>query len=365
MMKSADLYRMNAVPSVSALYADTLGEFLRARGLHGNVRGAMRSPAETVRIEGDRYAGMLIDGARALGDEGLGLRFGLHAGGAGFGMLGIAVATAPTLREAIRQHNELESITSTLGRATTRFCGKRVEISWHPARMPTPIVVEGILAGWVSFGRHILAERADILQVSFMHRRRAPLHEYETVFECPLRFESARYGVTIAAELLDARPRFADAALNESLNAWLGQCAASASAEGKPFTRGTTALLAGRLPLAEANEDAAAALLGVGRRTLQRALRAEGSSFRELLNAARAQRAIVGLLRQDVSMLELSAETGFDEQSSLCRAFRRWTGYAPLALKRRLSDVFQPAPAPETRALPARPSFPSSPARCL
>jgi hypothetical protein len=37
---------------------------------------------------------------------------------------------------------------------------------------------------------------------------------YETALDCPVRFEREGYGVSIASDLLDAAPRFADAGLN-------------------------------------------------------------------------------------------------------------------------------------------------------
>ncbi|UUZ51658.1 helix-turn-helix domain-containing protein [Massilia sp. B-10] len=83
-------------------------------------------------------------------------------------------------------------------------------------------------------------------------------------------------------------------------------------------------------------------MLGLERRTLQRALQQECTSFRQIVGAARAQHAIIALMRGDTSLADLAADTGFDEQSSMCRAFRRWTGYAPLAFKQRVSDVFRP-----------------------
>jgi AraC-like DNA-binding protein len=257
-------------------------------------------------------------------------------------MLGIAAATAPSLREAIRHLTQLESITSTLGFATVRRHGRRVHLSWQPAQAVPPAVVEGILAGWVSFGRYLLGERVDVAQVSLRHRRIAPMEVYERVFECPVRFETCCYGVTIAAELLDARPRFADDLLNESIGTWLGHCARAASGDAMTVTRSVSALLQNTLPLADADECTVAAMLGLERRTLQRALQHECTSFRQIVGAARAQHAIIALMRGGTSLADLSADIGFDEQSSMCRAFRRWTGYAPLAFKQRVADVFRP-----------------------
>jgi len=327
---------MLLTPSVSNLYAGALGAFLAERGLPQTTR------ASGQRLCGKSYSTLMAHAARELDDQGLGLRFGARVGGAGFGMLGIAAATAPSLREAIRHLTQLESITSTLGRATVRRHGNRVHLSWQPAQALPPSVVEGILGGWVSFGRYLLGERVDVLQVSFRHRRLAPMQVYDGVFECPVRFDTCCYGVTIAAELLDARPRYADNLLNDAIGDWLGQCAHAASGEAMTATRAVSALFQTTVPLADADELTVAAMLRMERRTLQRALRHECTSFRQIVNAARAQHAILSLMRGDTSLSDLSADIGFDEQSSMCRAFRKWTGYAPLAFKQRVADVFRP-----------------------
>lgn len=323
-------------PSVSSLYADALGAFLSERGLAPGTR------SEGPRLCGNSYSTLMAGASRELGDRGLGLRFGARVGGAGFGMLGIAAATAPTLRESIRHLTQLESITSTLGRATVRRHGTRVHLSWQPAQPVPPAVVEGILAGWVSFGRYLLGEQVDVVQVSLRHKRIAAMDVYDGVFACPVHFGACCYGVTIGEDLLAARPRFADPLINESIGAWLGHCARAASGEALTVTRSVSALFQTSLPLAEADECTVAAMLGFERRSLQRALQYECTSFRQLVSAARAQHAIISLMRGGTSLSDLSADIGFDEQSSMCRAFKKWTGYSPLAFRQRVADVFSP-----------------------
>ena len=330
-------------PSVCTLYADALGAFVNERGLEMPVATPVAvAVARSPRLCGAAYSTLMSSASRQLGDNALGLRFGTRVGGAGFGMLGIAAATAPTLREAIRHLTQLESITSTLGRAMVRRHGARVYLSWHPAQALPPSVVEGILSGWVSFGRYLLGERVDVAQVSLRHRRIAPQEVYDSVFDCPVRFEACCYGVTIAADLLDARPRFDDPRLNDAIGDWLRHCAFSAMREALPVTRAINTLFQSALPLAEADENTVAAMLGYSRRTLQRMLRSEATSFRQILDAARAQHAVMALMRGDMALSDVAADIGFDEQSSLCRAFRKWTGYAPLAFKRRVAGVFTP-----------------------
>jgi AraC-like DNA-binding protein len=69
--------------------------------------------------------------------------------------------------------------------------------------------------------------------------------------------------------------------------------------------------------------------LGMSARTLQRRLRASGTSFTHLLQQLR-ERSACRLLRQDDRRLsEIAEQLGFSEHSAFSRAFKRWTGTSP------------------------------------
>lgn len=326
-------------PSVSGSYARALRAFLDSRGLPAT--GAA-SGMGGLRVGGDALGDALVGGGRELDDPLLGIRFGTRVGCAGFGLLGVAAATATSLGEAVRHLRRFESLTSTLGCVRVRREGAAVTLAWRPVRPVAPAVVEGILAGWVSFGRYLLGEHVRVRGLGFAHARSSAISAYEQQLECPVRFGSDEASVTIDADLMDARPRLADARVNAALGAWLDRCTfAVAAPESLAVTRRVAGLLASLGAPGDVDEHGVAAALGVQRRTLQRRLAAEGASFRVLLDAARAQHAIVTLLHGAPRLAQLGADIGFHEQSSLCRAFRRWTGYAPLPLKARLGPVFQ------------------------
>lgn len=323
-------------PSVSDAYARAVGGFLRARGL---PPGAQPLVAARTRVEGAFFGDALTRAGHELGDPALGAAFGLRVGGAAFGLLGVAAASAGTLREAIHHLQRFEALTSTLGRLQMREEARTVTLCWQPDAPVAPSVVEAILAGWVSFGRYLLDEPVPVLGVCFTHKACAPAWHHEDLLACPVRFGAESNAVVIPRELLALKPRCADARLNAALSAWLDGCTVAVQASAhRPVTQRVAALLSLE-DLYAIDQESAAARLRFSARTLQRRLAGEGTRFRHLLDAARAQRGIVGVLRGDLPLLELGAHVGFEEQSSLCRAFRRWTGYAPLALRQRLASL--------------------------
>lgn len=61
-------------------------------------------------------------------------------------------------------------------------------------------------------------------------------------------------------------------------------------------------------------------------RSLQRALREEGTSFRAIVDAVRRDRALLRLPAANGPLSRVAHDAGFAAQSSLSRAVRRWTG---------------------------------------
>ena len=70
---------------------------------------------------------------------------------------------------------------------------------------------------------------------------------------------------------------------------------------------------------------------------MQRRLTREGVSYRAVLDQARYVRARELIVRhQDVSLTEIAHELGYGDLAAFSRAFRRWSGEPPSALRVRL-----------------------------
>lgn len=78
--------------------------------------------------------------------------------------------------------------------------------------------------------------------------------------------------------------------------------------------------------------------LGMSERNLQRRLADEGTSFRELLLAARFRLACASLRLGRMSKTDIAFSLGFADSSTFSRAFRRWAGCSPREYAARLKD---------------------------
>ncbi len=92
-------------------------------------------------------------------------------------------------------------------------------------------------------------------------------------------------------------------------------------------------LLAELLAAGEANADAACRRLQLSRRTLQRRLRAEKTSFQKILNEVRAVLAVNYLSDKRLKALEVAMLLGYSSISSFTTAFKSWYDMPPAAYR--------------------------------
>lgn len=144
---------------------------------------------------------------------------------------------------------------------------------------------------------------------------------------------------TGAARLVLSREDAARRLVSENAEVWaafepdLKRRLAQRRASGTVADRVRASLL-DLLPAGRANADAVAKGLRLSRRSLQRQLRVEGESFRSVLDDTRRDLALTYIRHEDMRIEEISYLLGFRDPNSFYRAFQRWTGTTPRALRR-------------------------------
>ena len=84
-----------------------------------------------------------------------------------------------------------------------------------------------------------------------------------------------------------------------------------------------------RLGSDELTVDHVAQLLGLSRQSLQRRLKASGTSLTEELAQLKQQHAIEALVHSDRRVADIGVSLGFTNPASFTRAFKSWTGQSP------------------------------------
>ncbi len=90
-------------------------------------------------------------------------------------------------------------------------------------------------------------------------------------------------------------------------------------------------LLIAGTPASELHLEQVAALFGLHRRTLNRRLQVEGTSFKALLEETRYRVARQLLRDKRLPVRDLAITLGYADATAFTRAFRRWSGASPAA----------------------------------
>jgi AraC-like DNA-binding protein len=159
---------------------------------------------------------------------------------------------------------------------------------------------------------------------------------YRRFFGAPCRFGSLRTALVFPASVLERRLAGADP---EQLR--ILQAQARARDDFGLVFRLRRALRT--LLLAQATSgNEVAKLLSMHRRTLNRRLKAEGTTFQEVLDEVRFEAACQLLDTGRIPITEIAASLGYAETSAFSRAFRRWSGIAPVQRRRGSQTGLEP-----------------------
>lgn len=338
-----------AEPTVGAGFARGLLEFAASKGAS---RAALLDQSgidlahlldQDARIPFHRYVALMRAGKALTGDSALALHYGEQVDIGAVSIIGLIGQASETMGEAFTQLNRyVRLIVETdnegggdrFGMALDRAGVWMVDNRRHANDFPE--LTESAFAQLVC-GPRRLGVPSMLKAVHFTHA--APSHraEYERIFQVPVVFESARNGMQIdpalASQSVARLPRYVFGVLTEHADELLR------SLEGTKSVRGRIeSLLMPVLHTGNATMEVVAGKLGISRQTLFRKLKAEGVTFEKVLDELRHRMAADYLGAQKVSVNETAYLVGFSEPAAFSRAFKRWTGSSPRAMRAANSD---------------------------
>lgn len=319
---------------VAASYVQLLFEHLAALGRAADLG---EPPAPTERFVALKRWQALLQRAREL-DPGPKATFTLRlARGIAprhFGIVGFAALASSTLAEALQRLERHHRAIYDVNLAQVRPCAEGLCIEWGVERgRPGALVDETAIAALMQLTREFTGRPVRALAVDFVNPRPADVRPYEDFFGGPVRFGQPSTRVVLAARDLALPLRGADAALLALLDAQAESLLQEVAAVTGPVAVWRQALVglirSGRTQLADLADS-----LQMSPRSLQRRLADHGHSFQTLLGQTRQQLAEAYLRDASVELAEVALLLGYSEQSAFTRAFRQWTGQAPLQWRR-------------------------------
>ncbi|MDX2032711.1 MAG: AraC family transcriptional regulator [Blastocatellia bacterium] len=303
----------------------------------------LSKPDET--IEGHQSQKLWQRAEAMLDDPDLGLHIGELSHPSALGLVGFVMLSCDRLGSAldklIRYTNLLtDGIRGRLYRegALARF---EIEIMTDRVNflLETPRQqLETSFSSIVALARALTGKALPVVEVAFAHARPAHSMEHERIFAAPILFSQSHNRLTFSAEALDLPVLHANHDLLPLLEARAEE-GLRRQAEQESLSSRVQREIVNQLRGDAPNIGTVARALGLGERSLQRELAAEGTSFRDLLDTARCELALHHLRNPRVSVAEVAILLGFSEPSAFHRSFKRWTGRTP--------QVFRNAPSPD------------------
>jgi AraC-like DNA-binding protein len=315
---------------------------LEARGM---------DPAPVFRAAGIDPAMLKVPGARvpartsqrllrlaeqAVGDPSLGIDVAKQMHGTTMHAVGHAWLSSATLGEACRRFARYMRVLTELWtmRIEEGSGSVRIAFVFRGAQPPAVWVHDWLAAGFVRLCRITYGEAFAPLEVTVARGAPEPRAPFDEWFRCPIVWSAERASVLcrredLAQPLPTANPDVALA--NERVALEYLERLDRADIVVQVRRR-----ILELLPSGSPTQAEIARGLALSPRTLHRRLAEAGTSFAGLLDATRRELAAGYLQRSDYSIAEVAYLVGFAEVSSFNRAFRRWTGSSPSAVRRGL-----------------------------
>ena len=323
---------------ISPVYARLVLRELERRGINPAplFAGTTTGPAELLRggdIAMQDFLHILRTGDKLLGDGRLGFMLGQQMHVLAMGPVGVAIASAPNLREGLQVLESFTRLHATyvdIGARST-MKGMTVTILYrHDTGYVERFHTETAMMLLQQYIETLIGEPISDAHFHFAFPEPENKAEYRDALHGTIRFSATVNEVDIPHRWLDLPSPYYHSALWRQGQVSLSQSLKEQSeSETTPYKQHITGLLrTSEPPLPDLGEVAFD--LNVSQRTLNRRLQAENTSFRQLKSQALARWAKQYLRETDYSVEAIAEELGYKDTANFRRAFRKSEGCSPI-----------------------------------
>lgn len=197
---------------------------------------------------------------------------------------------------------------------------------------------EQSLVAVTQISREVSAHAFSPVAVFFRHAAPDDLSAHAAYFGCPVHHDADRDAVEVTPRALTAPNLLGDASVSAFFDSHM-EAELARLPDVDALDRRVRIQIAQALSQGVPSVADVAGRLGVSTRTLQRRLAEQGHAFQDLVDDARQDLAKRLLRGSDYALAEIAFLTGFAEQSTFSRAFKRWSGETPASYRRGLRSA--------------------------
>lgn len=314
------------IPALLSTMGVDLAPVLQAAGL---ARDALSDPERVVPLR--KAVRLMIAAAARTGRPHFGLLAGQHASLEQYGLVGLRMMHASSVGMAWRGLVLTLQLNDRANVPALAVGDREAVLSFTPYREDSEgieHIMDFTLATACAAMRTLCGATWAPTEAHLAHRRPNDARPYHRCFKAPVHFGASRTALLFPATLLDRRVIGASAVRRRAIEQAIADALRAQDLALPDMVR--RALFA-RMTQDNVSIDDVARLLGMHKRTLNRRLAEDGTSFADLLAEVRFQVARQLLANTDLPFVDIAAALTYTDASTFSRAFRAWAGMPPSA----------------------------------
>lgn len=253
-----------------------------------------------------------------------------------YGAFGLAFKTAANLLGSYQRVERFGKVVTSIANFRVVMLDASALMQVIPGnddRLGLKMTNELAVAAATSISREVSKGQFRAKAVYFSHPAPDNNDEQAAHFQCPIHYEAQFDALEVASTVLEQPNQLSDPSISAFFDLHLDRELLTID-DPTNLTLRVMKEISGSLSEGVPPLSLVAAQLGMSDRTLQRRLAQSGIAYQDLVANARRNLAENLLHNTDFALAEISFLTGFADQSSFSRAFKRWHGQTPANFRR-------------------------------
>lgn len=332
---------MGLLPLLQALYDAGYGsdELFRLWGIDLNALSENACLSQQQELE------MIATAQAIISDPLLALRVGAAVNLPSYGSYAMLMLSAPDVATACQLGLQFQQLTYGFLKQSVSFNETHVVLRFHHPDLPLPIrhfVVDREMAGVRSFILEMVRGSEHFIRIGLARPRpdESLLQPYSRYLGERVNYDQSHSWISLPKLFLSQQMPHANSLAHRI---YLRKCKAELK-KRQPGNMSISQQIQQQLTWFDGQQPSIremAQMVQLSERTLRRRLAEAGTSYRQLLDLHRQQRALQLVCDEQLSVNQAAEKLGYCDSTSFLKAFRRWTGTTPGMLQRQKSHSHQ------------------------
>lgn len=265
-------------------------------------------------------------------DESLGMQIGQRLSFSSYISLGYAASNSKTLNDALNLLPIYESSILSLAKTDIFYCEENIEVHWSKRFGQYDAILEDLIfASWINLGKALSDNNIIPIKTHFTHKEPKDIKIWIEIFGQNILFNQASAKIifskaTLALPIPKADPFIHHIMIKEA-------SAFNSSLKEQSFTEMACHWISQQLHLGDISQIKLSYHLNLSHRTLRRYLKKENTSYEEILDNVRKEKAHYYLTQTRLTLSEITSLLGYRHLPAFNTAYKRWTGVTPASTR--------------------------------